>query len=161
MAHDERGSASPLDMAVIEANALALGLSVAALMENAGRALAEEAALHAPGGGRVLGQPQDPGVAGQGSRRIPQHLKRARLDVQGPDQQHRVIQLPGGIYRPGRRRHRVPVTALRAGADGLIDQQPGRPRPQPLTHRHTSCHGEPRSPGRRNCPHPHGEAELG
>ncbi|MCI4361526.1 MAG: NAD(P)H-hydrate epimerase, partial [Thermoplasmata archaeon] len=53
MAHDERGAASALDMAVIEANALALGLSVDALMENAGRAVAEEAASHAPAGGRI------------------------------------------------------------------------------------------------------------
>jgi len=54
MAHDERGEASALDMAVIEANALALGLSVDALMENAGRAVAEEAASHAVAGGRIV-----------------------------------------------------------------------------------------------------------
>ncbi|MCI4355214.1 MAG: NAD(P)H-hydrate dehydratase, partial [Thermoplasmata archaeon] len=54
MAHDDRGEASGLDMAVIEANALALGLSVDALMENAGRAVAEEAATHLTPGGRVV-----------------------------------------------------------------------------------------------------------
>ncbi len=54
MAHDDRGEASALDMAVIEANALALGLSIDALMENAGRAVAEEAATHLPPGGTVV-----------------------------------------------------------------------------------------------------------
>jgi ADP-dependent NAD(P)H-hydrate dehydratase / NAD(P)H-hydrate epimerase len=54
MAHDERGVASPLDMAVMEANALALGLSIDALMENAGRAVAEEAAAHATPGSRIV-----------------------------------------------------------------------------------------------------------
>jgi ADP-dependent NAD(P)H-hydrate dehydratase / NAD(P)H-hydrate epimerase len=54
MAHDERGTASAVDMAVMEANALALGLSIDALMENAGRAVAEEAATHAPPGARIV-----------------------------------------------------------------------------------------------------------
>jgi ADP-dependent NAD(P)H-hydrate dehydratase / NAD(P)H-hydrate epimerase len=54
MAHDDRDDASPLDMAVMEANALALGLSIDALMENAGRAVAEEAAAHASPGGRIV-----------------------------------------------------------------------------------------------------------
>ena len=54
MAHDDLGEASALDMAVVEANALALGLSIDALMENAGRAVAEEAATHLPPGGRVV-----------------------------------------------------------------------------------------------------------
>lgn len=40
--------ASAREMAVIEENALALGLSLDALMENAGRAIAEEAATHLP-----------------------------------------------------------------------------------------------------------------
>jgi ADP-dependent NAD(P)H-hydrate dehydratase / NAD(P)H-hydrate epimerase len=45
------GSARPLsslEMAVIEANAVALGVTVDALMENAGRAVAEEAMRHLP-----------------------------------------------------------------------------------------------------------------
>ncbi|MCI4353935.1 MAG: NAD(P)H-hydrate dehydratase, partial [Thermoplasmata archaeon] len=54
MPPDDLGEASALDMAVIEANALALGLSVDALMENAGRAVAEEAAAHLPASGRVV-----------------------------------------------------------------------------------------------------------
>lgn len=39
---------SPLEMAVAERNAVALGISVDALMENAGRAVAEEAIRHLP-----------------------------------------------------------------------------------------------------------------
>jgi hydroxyethylthiazole kinase-like uncharacterized protein yjeF len=54
MAHDERGAASALDMAVMEANSLALGLSIDALMENAGRAVAEAAAAHVPLGARIV-----------------------------------------------------------------------------------------------------------
>lgn len=62
MATDEVGEASPLDARVIEANALALGLSLDQLMENAGRAVAEEAA-------RQLGPPGTPVavVAGVGN----------------------------------------------------------------------------------------------
>ena len=44
MATDPVGEASPLDSRIIEANALALGVSLDQLMENAGRAVAEEAA---------------------------------------------------------------------------------------------------------------------
>src|SRR5579863_9380431 len=40
--------ASPMEMAVMEANAVALGVSVDSLMENAGRALAEECARRIP-----------------------------------------------------------------------------------------------------------------
>jgi ADP-dependent NAD(P)H-hydrate dehydratase / NAD(P)H-hydrate epimerase len=39
---------SSLEMAVVEANAVALGITVDALMENAGRAVAEEATRHLP-----------------------------------------------------------------------------------------------------------------
>ncbi|HEY6238400.1 MAG TPA: NAD(P)H-hydrate epimerase, partial [Thermoplasmata archaeon] len=48
MATDELGPTSPTETRVVEANALALGLSVDALMENAGRAVAEAAAAHLP-----------------------------------------------------------------------------------------------------------------
>src|SRR5579871_5832986 len=48
MARDPSPPASPMEMAVMEANAVALGVSVDSLMENAGRALAEECARRLP-----------------------------------------------------------------------------------------------------------------
>src|SRR5215472_9558845 len=48
MARDGASTVSPLEMAVWEANARALGVSVDALMENAGRAVAEEVAKRLP-----------------------------------------------------------------------------------------------------------------
>ena len=41
MPGDAAPPASPMEMAVMEANAVAMGVSVDSLMENAGRALAE------------------------------------------------------------------------------------------------------------------------
>jgi hypothetical protein len=38
-------------------------------------------------GGRVLGQRQHPGVAGQRRPIVPEHLQRFGFDVQGADQQ--------------------------------------------------------------------------
>ncbi len=43
-----RRSLSSLEMAVVEQNAVALGMTIDALMENAGRAIAEEATRHLP-----------------------------------------------------------------------------------------------------------------
>lgn len=48
MAIADEGPLTPLEMAVLERNAVALGLTIDALMENAGRAVAEEAARHLP-----------------------------------------------------------------------------------------------------------------
>ncbi|HTT34711.1 MAG TPA: NAD(P)H-hydrate dehydratase [Thermoplasmata archaeon] len=48
MAFAAEGPISPAEMAVIERNAIALGVSLDALMENAGRAVAEEAVRHLP-----------------------------------------------------------------------------------------------------------------
>jgi ADP-dependent NAD(P)H-hydrate dehydratase / NAD(P)H-hydrate epimerase len=48
MASTDDVSVSALEMAVIEQNAVALGISIDVLMENAGRAVAEEAAHHLP-----------------------------------------------------------------------------------------------------------------
>lgn len=48
MALAEDGPISPLEMAVVEQNAIALGVSLDSLMENAGRAVAEEAMRHLP-----------------------------------------------------------------------------------------------------------------
>ncbi len=48
MATEPVGEVSALESRVLEANALALGLSLDELMENAGRAVAEEAARHLP-----------------------------------------------------------------------------------------------------------------
>jgi ADP-dependent NAD(P)H-hydrate dehydratase / NAD(P)H-hydrate epimerase len=48
MALAEDGPVSALEMAVLEQNAVALGVSIDTLMENAGRAVAEEASRHLP-----------------------------------------------------------------------------------------------------------------
>ncbi|HZY91796.1 MAG TPA: NAD(P)H-hydrate dehydratase [Thermoplasmata archaeon] len=48
MALAEVGPTSPLEMSVLEQNAIALGVSLDTLMENAGRAVAEEATRHLP-----------------------------------------------------------------------------------------------------------------
>ncbi len=48
MADEPAGPVTAREMAVIEENALALGLSLDALMESAGRAIAEEVAAHLP-----------------------------------------------------------------------------------------------------------------
>ena len=55
MASAIAGPLSPLEMAVVEQNAVARGVSIDVLMENAGRAVAEEAARRVtPDAGRVL-----------------------------------------------------------------------------------------------------------
>jgi len=48
MAFSDEGPTTPLEMGVMEQNAIALGISLDALMENAGRAVAEEAARRLP-----------------------------------------------------------------------------------------------------------------
>ncbi|HYK93959.1 MAG TPA: NAD(P)H-hydrate dehydratase [Thermoplasmata archaeon] len=48
MAFVDDAPISPLEMAVVEQNAVALGVSIDTLMENAGRAVAEEATRHLP-----------------------------------------------------------------------------------------------------------------